>query len=56
MTVYMHCSKLLVSEGAKVKKGDTIALMGTTGNSTGVHLHFGVRLNGKYVNPMSYFG
>ncbi len=56
MTVYMHCSKLLVSEGTKVKKGDTIALMGTTGNSTGVHLHFGVRLNGKYVNPMSYFG
>lgn len=55
-TVYMHCSKLLVSEGAKVKKGDTIALMGTTGNSTGVHLHFGVRLNGQYVNPMTYFG
>ncbi len=56
MTVYMHCSKLLVSPGTKVKKGDTIALMGTTGNSNGVHLHFGVRLNGKYVNPMTYFG
>lgn len=54
MTVYMHCSKLLVSVGQKVNKGDTIALMGTTGNSSGVHLHFGVRLNGNYVNPMSY--
>lgn len=56
MTVYMHCSKLMVSVGQKVNKGDTIALMGTTGNSTGVHLHFGVRKNGSYVNPMSYFG
>ena len=55
-TVYMHCSQLLVSVGQKVNMGDTIALMGTTGNSTGVHLHFGVRLNGSYVNPMSYFG
>lgn len=56
ITVYMHCSKLLVSEGQKVKKGDTIGLMGTTGNSQGVHLHFGVRVNGSYVNPMKYFG
>lgn len=56
MTVYMHCSQLLVSPGQKVNQGDKIALMGTTGNSTGVHLHFGVRLNGNYVNPMSYFG
>lgn len=55
MTVYMHCSKLLVGVGTKVSKGDTIALMGTTGNSSGVHLHFGVRLNGNYVNPMPYF-
>ncbi len=54
-TVYMHCSKLLVSSGQKVSKGDTIGLMGTTGNSTGVHLHFGVSLNGTYVNPMPYF-
>ena len=53
-TVYMHCSSRLVSEGDKVTKGQTIGLMGTTGNSTGVHLHFGVRLNGVYVNPNSY--
>lgn len=55
MTVYMHCSKLLVSVGTKVSKGDTIALMGTTGNSNGVHLHFAVRKDGSYINPMPYF-
>ena len=53
-TVYMHSSKLLVSSGQSVSRGEQIALVGTTGMSTGPHLHFGVKINGKYVNPLSY--
>ncbi len=55
-TVYMHCSKQLVKVGDKVNRGDTIALMGSTGYSTAAHLHFAVRLNGSYVNPEPYIG
>ena len=53
-TVYMHMSKRLVSEGDKVKKGDVLGLVGTTGRSTGNHLHFAVRQNGSYVDPLKW--
>lgn len=53
-TIYMHASKLYVSQGAEVTKGQKIAAVGTTGRSTGNHLHFGVRLNGSYVSPWNY--
>lgn len=53
-TLYGHAKKLLVSKGAKVKKGQVIALVGTTGTSTGNHLHFEVLLNGKTTDPMAY--
>jgi septal ring factor EnvC (AmiA/AmiB activator) len=55
-TVYMHMSALLVSAGTTVSAVQTIGLVGTTGSSTGNHLHFSVRKNGSYVSPWNYVG
>lgn len=51
---YGHCSKLLVNVGDKIKAGDIIAKVGSTGNSTGNHLHFEIKINGVSVNPQNY--
>ncbi|WP_276951262.1 murein hydrolase activator EnvC family protein [Acetatifactor muris] len=53
-TIYMHASALYVKNGDIVARGDTIAAVGSTGRSTGNHLHFSVRLNGSYVSPWNY--
>lgn len=55
-TIYMHASQLLVTQGQKVTAGETIALVGSTGRSTGNHLHFTIRVNGTDVNPHEYVG
>ena len=53
-TWYGHCSKLYAKVGERVKAGDVIAAVGSTGNSTGPHLHFEIRINGNTVNPQNY--
>ena len=51
LSKYCHASKVLVQKGQSVKAGTPIALVGTTGTSTGNHLHLGIKLNGKYIDP-----
>lgn len=53
-TLYCHCSKILVEKDAVIRAGEAIALSGSTGYSTGPHLHFCIRENGKMVDPLNY--
>ena len=56
VTLYGHNSSLVASVGQTVSRGSVIAKVGSTGNSTGNHCHFEVRLNGSPVSPQSYLG
>jgi murein DD-endopeptidase MepM/ murein hydrolase activator NlpD len=53
-TWYAHCSKIYVSEGDEVSSGDVISAVGSTGNSTGPHLHLEIRIDGTAINPQKY--
>ena len=53
-TLYAHMSNIYVKQGQYVNQGDIIGAMGSTGNSTGTHLHFEIRINGQYVDPLDY--
>jgi pyruvate/2-oxoglutarate dehydrogenase complex dihydrolipoamide acyltransferase (E2) component len=55
-TVYFHMDRIAVRPGAEVKRGDTIGIVGSTGRSTGPHLHFSAKVAGLYVDPESLLG
>ena len=52
---YRHCARLLVQAGDTVHREDSIAVIGQTGDATGIHLHFGVEMDGVYLDPMNMF-
>jgi murein DD-endopeptidase MepM/ murein hydrolase activator NlpD len=52
-TLYCHCSKILVDEGSVIRAGESIALVGSTGWSTGPHLHFEIHINGNAIDPLT---
>jgi murein DD-endopeptidase MepM/ murein hydrolase activator NlpD len=54
VTKYAHCSKVLVRAGQRVKRGQIIANVGSTGLSTGPHVHYEIHVNGKVVDPLTY--
>lgn len=56
VTRYMHCLAVLVGAGARVGQGDVVALVGSTGRSTGPHLHFEVLRGGRHLDPAGFFG
>ena len=53
-TRYAHCSKILVKKGDIIERNQVIALVGNTGRSTGPHLHYEIRLNGRALDPRQY--
>ena len=55
-SIYGHCSSIAVKTGDTVKKGQTIAAVGKTGRATGCHLHFAIKSDEHFVNPLKYLG
>jgi len=54
LTVYCHCNETLVKQGEYLKQGQQIAKVGSTGVSTGPHLHFGIKIDGQFTDPAPY--